>query len=76
MPVPRERNDANYFRPLRALLVPSHTHIILGLIQLTDGFEGAVDRCAQPPPFYSLRHFHRMWIRASRSKTIEDYCAA
>ena len=44
MPVPRERNDANYFRPLRALSVPSHTHIILGLIHLTDGFDGAVDR--------------------------------
>jgi hypothetical protein len=51
MPVTRARNDANYFRPLRALLVPSHTHIILGLIHLTDGFDGAVDRVRSATAF-------------------------
>jgi hypothetical protein len=44
MPVPRERKDVNYFRPLGSLSVPDHTQIMIGLIHLTDGFNGSIER--------------------------------
>jgi hypothetical protein len=51
MPVPRERDDASYFRPLRALAVPDRTRIVLGLIHLTDGFDGAQHRMRSATAF-------------------------
>lgn len=51
MPVPRERKDANYFRPLGRLSVPDHTQIVIGLIHLTDGFDGGIDRMTTAAAF-------------------------
>jgi hypothetical protein len=55
MPVPRERDDASYFRPLRALAVPDRTRIVLGLIHLADGFDGSQHRMGSAAAF--LPHF-------------------
>lgn len=41
MPVPRDRDDAEYFEPLRGLRRPSGTELYLGLVHLTDGVDGA-----------------------------------
>jgi hypothetical protein len=46
MPVPRDRSDDAYFRPLKDLELPNHTEICLGLIHMTDGLEGAEARMA------------------------------
>ncbi len=46
LPVPRERDDAEYFAPLRALRVPAGTELYLGLVHLTDGLDGARRRMA------------------------------
>ena len=46
MPVPRDREDAPYFSPLRNLRLKSGTELYLGLIHLTDGIEGAKRRVA------------------------------
>jgi hypothetical protein len=40
MPVPRDRADASYFKPLRDLSLPSSCRLFLGLVHLTDGLEG------------------------------------
>jgi len=44
LPVPIERDDANYFAPLAALSLPSDIELYLGLIHREDGVEGAVRR--------------------------------
>lgn len=41
MPVPRERRDADYVAPLRALKLMPGTELYLGLLHLTDGVDGA-----------------------------------
>lgn len=46
LPVPRNRDDAAYFAPLRALKLRAGTELYLGLIHLTDGIEGAKRRIA------------------------------
>ncbi|MDQ6771838.1 MAG: hypothetical protein M3024_02425 [Candidatus Dormibacteraeota bacterium] len=46
MPVPRDRDDAAYFAPLRDLRLPPGTELYLGLVHLTDGAEGAQRRLA------------------------------
>ncbi|MGE0736119.1 MAG: hypothetical protein AB7G15_07230 [Alphaproteobacteria bacterium] len=44
LPVPRERNDDAYFRPLQDLKLPAETELYLGLVHFTDGAPGALDR--------------------------------
>jgi hypothetical protein len=41
MPVPRDRDDVEYFAPLRKLQRPVGTELYLGLVHLTDGLDGA-----------------------------------
>jgi hypothetical protein len=41
MPVPRDRDDADYFAPLRDLRLPAGTELYLGLVHFTDGVPGA-----------------------------------
>lgn len=40
MPVPKERSDDAYFRPLAELKLPPETELYLGLVHLSDGAEG------------------------------------
>lgn len=44
MPVPRDRDDPEYFEPLRSLDRQNDTELSLGLIHYTDGLEGAKRR--------------------------------
>jgi len=46
LPVPRERDDAAYFAPLRGLKRASGTELYLGLVHFTDGLAGARRRLA------------------------------
>ena len=46
MPVPRERSDEAYFRPLRDLRLQPETECYLGLVHLTDGVDGTRARIA------------------------------
>ena len=46
MPVPRDRDDDNYFAPLRELNLKHGEELYLGLVHLTDGVEGAKRRLA------------------------------
>ena len=41
LPVPRERDDEHYFRPLEDLQLQPATELYLGLIHFTDGAQGA-----------------------------------
>ena len=47
LPVPRGRNDAAYFAPLRALALQPDTELYLGLVHFSDGVEGANRRIRQ-----------------------------
>ncbi|MFN3891785.1 MAG: hypothetical protein ACK4MV_15420 [Beijerinckiaceae bacterium] len=40
MPVPRDRSDEAYFKPLLQLRKPPETELVLGLVHYTDGVEG------------------------------------
>jgi hypothetical protein len=51
MPVPRDRADEAYFAPLEALSLPDATRLVLGLVHLTDGVEGAARRMAAAARF-------------------------
>ena len=46
MPVPRNRTDDDYFKPLVRLALQSETELCLGLVHYTDGIEGAKSRLA------------------------------
>ena len=46
LPVPRDRDDASYFAPLRDLLIDQRTELYLGIIHYTDGIAGAKRRLA------------------------------
>jgi len=46
MPVPIERDDEAYFRPLEGLTKRPETQIFLGLVHLADGLEGTKRRIA------------------------------
>jgi hypothetical protein len=46
MPVPADRSDDAYFKPLRELKLNSRTRLFLGLIHDTDGVEGTRRRIA------------------------------
>lgn len=44
MPVPRNRSDDAYFKPLERLELPAETELCLGLVHYTDGVEGTKKR--------------------------------
>jgi hypothetical protein len=46
LPVPRDRDDAAYFAPLKSLRLPENTQLYLGLVHASDGVEGAARRIA------------------------------
>lgn len=46
MPVPRDRDDAAYFEPLKRLKLNPETQLCLGLVHYTDGIEGTKKRLA------------------------------
>jgi hypothetical protein len=46
LPVPKDRNDDNYFAPLASLNLPKGTELYVGLVLLSDGVEGAAQRAA------------------------------
>ena len=46
MPVPRDRADDAYYAPLKDLSLPTQTRLILGLVHMTDGVDGARARMA------------------------------
>lgn len=46
MPVPRDRSDDAYFKPLEHLRLPSGTELCLGLVHHTDGVTGTRQRLA------------------------------
>lgn len=46
IPVPRDRSDDAYFKPLGDLALPEGTDIFLGVVHNTDGEEGAIHRIA------------------------------
>src|SRR5262245_14049275 len=47
MPVPRDRSDAAYFVPLNRLSIASNLEVALGLVHMTDGFEGTLARAGE-----------------------------
>lgn len=51
MPVPRDRDDEAFFRPLSALRLAPATEVYLGLIHWTDGIDGARRRMAAASKF-------------------------
>ena len=51
LPVPKSRDDAAYFAPLRDLASPMETKIALGLIHLSDGIAGTHKRIAAARKF-------------------------
>jgi hypothetical protein len=55
MPVPRNRDDDAYFRPLRRLRLRPETELALGLVHHTDGIEGTTRRMATARKY--VRHF-------------------
>ena len=44
LPVPKERDDADYFRPLADLNIGDRTELYLGLVHMTGGMEGTERR--------------------------------
>lgn len=57
LPVPRARDDDDYFRPLGQLSVAPATDIYLGLVHMTDGVEGTQRRIAA-----ARRHLARFGV--------------
>lgn len=53
MPVPRARNDREYFAPLARLALPTSAELVLGLVHHTDGVVGTRARIA------AAEHFRR-----------------
>jgi hypothetical protein len=51
MPVPRGRDDADYFAPLARLALAPTTELYLGLVHYTDGIEGGKRRIAAAKQF-------------------------
>jgi len=52
MPVPRQRDDAAYFAPLKNLKLKPRMQLFLGLVHKHDGLEGARRRIAAASAFY------------------------
>lgn len=57
MPVPIERSDDAYFKPLDGLKLPPETELYLGVVHATDGVEGTRKRIAA-----AQRHVHGFGI--------------
>jgi hypothetical protein len=57
LPVPRERFDDAYYRPLAGLALPPQTELYLGLVHMSDGVAGAERRIAA-----AQRHVARFGI--------------
>jgi hypothetical protein len=53
MPVPRDRSDVAYFAPLSRLSIASNSEVALGLVHMTDGFQGTLARARQ-----AKKHLH------------------
>jgi hypothetical protein len=53
MPVPRGRDDADYFAPLSRLALAPATELYLGLVHFTDGIDGGKRRIAAAAKFRS-----------------------
>ena len=51
LPVPKDRADAAYYRPLENLRLDPQTELFLGLVHATDGVEGTQRRIAAALPF-------------------------
>ena len=51
MPVPAERSDDDYFRPLERLELDPHTRLFLGLVHDSDGVAGTRRRMATAAKF-------------------------
>lgn len=51
LPVPIERDDADYFAPLASLELPAETELYLGLVHREDGPAGAARRAAAASEF-------------------------
>jgi len=51
MPVPKARDDEDYFAPLRNLALPAGTELYLGLVHLSDGLDGTRRRMATAKKF-------------------------
>jgi hypothetical protein len=51
LPVPRDRDDADYFAPLEDLRLAPDTELYLGLVHSTDGLEGSRRRLASASKF-------------------------
>jgi hypothetical protein len=51
MPVPRDRDDADYFAPLENLRLAPDTELYLGLVHSTDGLAGSRRRLATASKF-------------------------
>ena len=52
MPVPRERFDAEYYKPLADLDLAKDTKLFLGLVHQSDGEEGSKKRISAAKEFY------------------------
>lgn len=52
-PVPRNRSDAAYFAPLRSLHLHPETELYLGLVHITGGVEGTLERIKAAQQFVS-----------------------
>lgn len=53
MPVPKDRADDAYYAPLKDLSLPAETKLILGLVHMTDGVDGARNRMASADEYVS-----------------------
>lgn len=53
VPVPRSRDDDEYFCPLKALHMGEYTRLILGIVHSTDGIEGGMRRIRTASRFWS-----------------------
>mgnify|MGYP001334776966 CR=1 FL=1 len=51
MPVPRSRDDTEYYQPLNALQLKKETQLFLGLVHHTDGLDGTQKRIDAALPF-------------------------
>lgn len=72
MPVPRDRNDEAFFRPLSDLRLDSATELYLGLIHWTDGLDGALRRMSAASKFVTAYGIAtECGLRARPVETIE-----
>ena len=76
MPVPHNRDDDDYFRPLRDLRLPGGTEFYLGLVHLKDGLSGTKKRMEVAKKY--APYFGVGWecgLRAFPESTIPDMLA-